>query len=93
MAYGGKRGQIVDHGIIAAEAVFHESLKAAFTKTIGIAIEIVPPHLIDDDANHQFWPLRLLAVIGWQEARPRTMTREIRRVLEVMRFEILAQKY
>ena len=56
---GGDGGQIVNHLVVAAEAFVHQTLEAALAKLVIILGEIVPTHLVNDDAYHQLGALHL----------------------------------
>ena len=59
VANGCDGGQIVDHLVVATEALVHETLEAALAELVVIIGEIVPTHLVKDYAHHKFRSLDL----------------------------------
>jgi hypothetical protein len=47
-------------GIFTGIPVFYDAPKTRFTVVIPKTIEYIIAHLVDNNANHQFWPWALL---------------------------------
>ena len=54
MTDGGESGQMADKGIFAGEAFGQESPEPAGSIAVVIAVEVIPAHLVHDDADDQF---------------------------------------
>lgn len=52
VADGGERREVADVGIFAGEAIVEEAFEAACSIAVVITIEVVPAHLVDDDADY-----------------------------------------
>ena len=59
MSGSGHRGHIVDDGVITPVAILEQGLEATLAPLI--VIEVVPPHLVHNQAHNQFGPLYLAA--------------------------------
>ena len=52
---------IVEHLVVARESLVDETLHSALAELVVIVVEIVPTHLVDNDAYHQLRALHLCA--------------------------------
>ena len=59
MADSGNGGHVVNHLVFAVESFAHHSLEASFAKLVVVVGEVVPAHLVEDDAHHEFRSLNL----------------------------------
>jgi hypothetical protein len=54
MPHRGESRQIIDHRIVAAISSLQQSFKPSLPIPVIIPVQIIPAHLVDDDAYHQF---------------------------------------
>ena len=52
-------GHVVDEGVVAVEAFVDESAQTSLFVFVVVDIEVVPPHLVDDESYDQFRPFHL----------------------------------
>ena len=53
------RGNVVDHRVLAGKAVIQQPFESSVPVFTIEAVEVIPSHLVDNDANHQFGSFEL----------------------------------
>ena len=59
VAGSGHGRYIIIMHVLEIVTVVDETFQTAFTKLVVIAIEVIPPHLVDHNAHNQFGTLQL----------------------------------
>ena len=54
MSHAGDRWDVVDHGVLAAVALVEHSFETTLTIQVIVAVEIIPTHLVNNDAHYEF---------------------------------------